>query len=221
MAMAITAASASTVMASSDTYKGYGSEYDGYVSVANTSYRDVPETHWAHDAIVRVGEKGWFGGYPDGSFRPEAQISRAEALKVLVVSHGLSVVPVTSTSYQDVYPTDWYAPYIEAGKGILPVITVMGQSPFRPNQPVLREDMAYALVKVMGLEGATALADQSVLNMFTDAYSISSTLKPYVAVAVSNGLLSGFSDNTIRAQDPLSRAEFATVLYRATFHGYN
>lgn len=211
----------STAFASSDTYNGYGSELGGYVSVPFNSFTDVPSDFWAHDAIIRVADKGWFGGYPDGSFRPNSMVSRAEAMKVFVVSHSLAVSPVTSSSYPDVSTSDWFCPYIEAGKGILPVTTTMGQTPFKPNAPITREDTAYAVVKIMGYESQTTFADQSVLNMFSDPHTISEAIKPYMSVALQNGLISGFPDNTIRAQDPLSRAEFATILYRATMHGYN
>ena len=85
--------------------------------------------------------------------------------------------------------------------------------------PVIREDVVYALVKALGYEDKTQFADLSVLNMFRDQNSISSNVKPYMAVAVSNELVSGYEDDTIRAQDPLTRAEFATLLYRATFVG--
>ena len=68
---------------------GYGSEWAGYEESYSQSYSDVPETHWANDAIQRVTEKNWFSGYPDGSFRPNDSITRAEALKVFVVFLGL------------------------------------------------------------------------------------------------------------------------------------
>jgi hypothetical protein len=115
---------------------------------------------------------------------------------------------------------DWYAPYIEAGKDLLPEKTSYnGETPFLPKQPIIREDVCYALVKIKGYESQTENANQSVLNMFKDQNSISTKIKPYVAVAVSNGLISGYDDGTLGAQDPLTRAEFATMLYRATYVG--
>ncbi|MGN1116429.1 MAG: S-layer homology domain-containing protein, partial [Candidatus Ornithomonoglobus sp.] len=194
---------------------GYGSEYTGYAPVTNTSYSDVPPTYWAYNAISRIGDRNWFSGYPDGKFRPDSPVSRAEAMKVFVVAMGLAVQPVTSTSYQDVSAQDWYAPYIEAGKGLIPVKTTFnGQTPYLPNSPITREDTVFALVTAMGASSRTTLADQSVLNMFVDKNSISTNIKPYVSIALTEGLVSGFDDDTIRAQDPLTRAEFATMLYR-------
>lgn len=46
-------------------------------------FRDVPASHWAHGAIAAVAQKEWITGYPDGTFGPEKQITRAEAVKIL------------------------------------------------------------------------------------------------------------------------------------------
>lgn len=47
------------------------------------TFADVPETHWAHEAILTAVAQGWAGGYPDGSFRPDQTITRAEAVTML------------------------------------------------------------------------------------------------------------------------------------------
>ncbi len=46
------------------------------------TFFDVPEDHWAKDYITFAAERGWLGGYPDGSFRPEQFIKRAEVASV-------------------------------------------------------------------------------------------------------------------------------------------
>jgi transglutaminase-like putative cysteine protease len=42
------------------------------------SFSDVPENYWAANAISAAQEAGWVNGYPDGTFRPEASVTRAE-----------------------------------------------------------------------------------------------------------------------------------------------
>lgn len=201
---------------------GYGQEWASASTTATSSYTDVPTTHWAWDSIQRVSAKNWFSGYPDGSFRPNGTITRAEALKVFVVFLGLEVSPVTQTSFYDVSPSKWYAPYIEAGKDLFPVhTTIQGKTPFQPDMPVTREDTIYALVNALGYSNDVSVVDESVLNMFTDQNSISKSLRPYFAVALQNQLVAGYNDSTIRAQNSLTRAEFATLLYRGSFVGHN
>ena len=203
---------------------GYGEEWSGYYDVDTAKFSDVPTSHWAHDAIVRASEKNWFNGYPNGTFKPDGSITRAEALKVFVVFLGLDYLSVDTSNmtYSDVSAEDWYAAYIEAGKDLFPVhTTIQGKTPFNPNMPVTREDTIYALVKALGCDVGSKYVDQSVLNMFTDASSISGSIKDEFAVALEHSLVSGFPDGTIRAQAPLTRAEFATLLLRGTEHGFH
>ena len=50
---------------------------------ANMKFTDVPESHWAYKAIKEMTEKGYFQGYPDGTFKPEETVTRAELATVL------------------------------------------------------------------------------------------------------------------------------------------
>lgn len=199
----------------------YGSEWAGYNAAATATYYDVPPEHWAYANIQRVSAQNWFSGYPDGSFRPNGTITRAEAVKVFVTFLSLQVSPISSSSFYDVDVNKWYAPFIEAGKDLFPTRTSMqGRIPFQPDMPVSREDTVYALVNALGFGSNLAVVDESVLNMFTDRNSISSNIRKHFAVALSNQLVSGYPDNTIRARDTLTRAEFATLLYRGTLVGF-
>ncbi|MDO5301981.1 MAG: S-layer homology domain-containing protein [Tissierellia bacterium] len=47
------------------------------------TFVDVPESHWAYEIIKKGGTAGWIQGYPDGTFRPENEITRAEAVSIL------------------------------------------------------------------------------------------------------------------------------------------
>lgn len=200
----------------------YGEEWNSYYHAATTTYGDVSPSFWAYDAIMRTTEKNWFGGYPDGNFRPNNSITRAEALKVFVCFLGLELEDVTESSFYDVDASKWYAPYIEAGKDLFPThTTIQGKRPFNPDMPVTREDTIYALVKSLGCNVGVKYVDQSVLNMFNDQNSISGDVKAYFAIALSHELVSGYPDGTIRAQAALTRAEFATLLMRGTEHGFH
>jgi hypothetical protein len=49
------------------------------------------------------------GLYPDGFFRPDKVVSRAEFAKIRVLLAGLTPEKATSTTFSDIKPTDWYA----------------------------------------------------------------------------------------------------------------
>ena len=52
------------------------------ISSGEMIFTDIPSNHWAYQYIVSATSKGWINGYPDGTFRPEQNITRAEATKV-------------------------------------------------------------------------------------------------------------------------------------------
>lgn len=89
---------------------------------------------------------------------------------------------------------------------------------YQPNNNALREDIAVALVKLKGY--STVGYDLSIIQtMFTDWQSISSAAQPYVAVAVEQGLISGYDDGTFKGQQGITRAEASTLLWRAYQYG--
>ena len=59
------------------------SKYIKNPKVANETFSDVPMNHWAKDAIAKVKAEGWISGYNDGTFRPDAPITRAEAVSIV------------------------------------------------------------------------------------------------------------------------------------------
>lgn len=196
----------------------YGGEYENRPQQQTSqNFSDVPSTHWAFDYIDEMAQREVISGYPDGRFLPENQVTRAEFAKIMVCAAGMRVSNTNQTSFTDVYISDWYCPYIEAAKEYLTGYSTASGMVYRPTTPALREDIAVALVKLKGYD--TSVVDESILNMFSDSYSISDSAKKYVAVAVERGLISGYDDNTFRGQATITRAEAATMLWRAFQYG--
>lgn len=196
----------------------YGAEYQKLPTPQTVQkFSDVPSTHWAFDYIGEMAQRDVISGYPDGRFLPENQVTRAEFAKIMVCAAGLRVNNNNTTSFNDVYTSDWYCPYVECAKDYLTGYSTSAGTIYKPTTPALREDIAVALVKLKGYD--ISLADESILNMFTDSYSISSSARKYVAVAVERGIVSGYEDNTFRGQATITRAEAATLLWRAFQYG--
>lgn len=90
------------------------------------SFSDVPTTHENADAIAYVQAQGIVSGYPDGTYRPDAKINRAEFTKIVIGSSFDSTTmqncDKTSLNYfDDVDGKTWYASYVCVGyeNGIL------------------------------------------------------------------------------------------------------
>lgn len=173
---------------------------------------DVPKDHWAFNYIAELVNKGVLAGYEDGSFRPDTTVTRAEWAKIMVLAAGLPA------NDNNVYFTDmnnhWANIYVNTAKDYLAAYT---DGTFKPDQAAVREDVTVSMVKLKGYDVSNV--DYSYLSQFTDVNSISNSLKAYVAVAVEKDLISGFEDGTFRGQNTLTRAEAATLLWRAFQYG--
>lgn len=196
----------------------YAEEYkDKPTKTYSQKFYDVSSSHWAFSYIGEMYERGVINGYPDGRFRPDNNVERAEFAKIMVGAAGIEVENNYLSSFYDVGVYDWYAPYVEAAKEYLTGYERGTAKYYCPEAKALREDIAVALVKLKGYD--TSTADVSVLDMFTDADSISIRLQKYIAVAVERGLVSGYEDGTFRGQDTITRAEAAAMLWRAFQYG--
>lgn len=197
----------------------YGEELQNApIKTYKQKFSDVPESYWAFAYISEMSERGVLNGYPDGKFYPDSQVTRAEFAKIMTTAAGLSIAEPTMQIFSDVQLTDWYAPYVHTAKEYLGAYTQNGSSYYLPNTPALREDIAVALVKLKGY--STTGADMTSLpRMFSDYQSISENAKIYVAAAIENGLISGYEDGTFKGQNSITRAEAATLLWRAYQYG--
>lgn len=173
---------------------------------------DVSKDHWAFEYIADLTERKVIRGYEDGSFRPEATVTRAEWAKMMVDAAGVQVSD--NKVYWEDLRNHWANKYVNAASKYL---TGYSDNLYRPDQAVTREDVTVALVKIRGYD--TSDVDFTYLSDFTDIDSISNYAKAYVAVGVRENLIAGFSDKTFRGQDTLTRAEAATLMYRAFKHG--
>ena len=169
---------------------------------------DVPKTHWAFGYIAEFADMGIIKGYEDGSFKPENTVSRAEWAKMILEAAGIK------TDDESVYFSDlkdhWAIKYVNAAKGYFGALS---DGLYYPDQDATREDVAASMVKLKGYDVNNV--DYSYLMKFKDLDSISGNAKKYISVAVQNGLISGYEDNTFRGQATLTRAEAATLLCRA------
>jgi len=71
-----------------------------------TGLQDVPESYWAAGYIAAAVDAGYVSGYSDGSFRPESQITRAEAVTILNKIRGCEGIS-EGVSFTDVPETHW------------------------------------------------------------------------------------------------------------------
>lgn len=174
-------------------------------------FNDVDENHWAYDYIKLMSDNGIISGYNDGSFKPNGIVTREEFAKMMVLTLGLELINPDRDSFVDVKSSDWSYKYVETAKLYLTGFRTSQGDFFKPKNIAVREDMAVAIVK--GLELSTENVNLSILNSLDDEDKISNNLKPYVAIAMNEGIMVG-DNNKFNPQENLTRAEAATLLAR-------
>lgn len=182
---------------------------------------DVKTTYWASEAIESMATQGIITGNPDGTFKPEAPITREQLAKLVTLTFGLDLVDSGVQTFSDVPSSSWAYKYVESSKDYLTgYFPAKGKPFFDPQGKATREDVAVALVRAMGLETENVDADSALRWTFNDYADISPQLAKEVAVAVDQKLIQGFPDGTFKPNAPINRASVATLLYRVLKSSY-
>lgn len=174
-------------------------------------FADVPDGHWAEDAIDYFQGENIIEGVSDDEFSPDSYVTREQFAKLLSLIYGKNSIYNTE-SFADVDKGRWSFSYIESVKEYLTGYYPQDAAAFfAPEGKALREDIAYALAKINNLK---IKENTKVLDAYKDANQISPSLREYVAAAVEAGLIYGY-DEYLRPQDFLTRAEAVMLLYRS------
>jgi len=186
------------------------------VSALAADFSDVPSNFWAKNEIDSFSSRGIVNGYQDGTFRPSQSVTREEFCKLLVSTFDQPLTSPTQPTFSDITPDSWSYPYIETCKDFLTGYAnpFGGKPSYHPREAAQREDIAVALVRMMGYTDSEA--SNSSLRFFSDSNDISPNLKGYVGLACEKGLMKGYPDGSFRPKDGVTRAETVVLLERAT-----
>ena len=88
-----------------------GAGFDPSAEEYKNCFPDVNE-EWFARYICFAKEKGYVEGYPDGTFKPENNVIKVEAIKMLMEAFNVKLEYSTKNSYEDTFINEWYGPYI-------------------------------------------------------------------------------------------------------------
>ena len=110
---------------------------------ATPSFSDVPADFWGYSYIETAVAHGAISGYPDGTFRPNSDVTRAQVAKIIYLARRWSTVE-GSVRFNDVQQSDWFYTYVQAA-GVSEIMGGYSDSTFRPNLPATRAQVAKIL----------------------------------------------------------------------------
>lgn len=163
---------------------------------ADASFTDLGADHWAHASVSRLVESGTINGYDDGTFLPDATVTRAEFVKMLGKSN-----EKRETEFEDIASDHWAYDYI-----MYSGLEGDSSNSFNPDAAITRADVAKLLYKRYAL-GANAVAPYPITG--------SGDASTAAAWVYNSGLMLGDDMVNLRLEDSLTRAEAAVLIVRA------
>lgn len=156
--------------------------------------------------IGYLSEMGIISGFPDGKFKPKADVSRLQVIRMILREKGIDIHKhkIKNPELNDVKPGD-------EGYEDIAIAVELGIIKGKDNQTfdrwgsVTRAQMAAILVRAYGMEGAST----------TEFIDVSPTYWAYtdIQTLVANKIARGYPDHTFRPYQPISRQHFSRMLY--------
>ena len=188
--------------------------------VVDTSkvFNDVVADEWYKEYVDYAYTHKIFVGNEDGTFKPLANITRAEFVQVLANLSGVDTSnKKVLTKFADVAWGEWYTPAIKWAyeKGI-----VAGRSTthFGPNEVITREEMCVMIVRYATYRGVTLYAVESK-QVFADDSAISDWAKSAVYICQQADIVNGKLNNVFDPAGTGIRAE-ASVIFTKLHQEY-
>ena len=155
-------------------------------SVGNVgAFKDLDKSHWAVSEIMNGVQHGYVTGYTDHTFKPNAEVTRAEYVKMIVAALKLDIAELEGT---------WYEPYVEAAREH----KLVAASDFVKgdwNTPMSRLEMSRVAARAVG--ESTTEDDK------------------WLYLATKKGLITGVDKRgTLGAQLRTTRAQAVTIIER-------
>jgi len=191
--------------------------YNPNPSTSKIKFMDVSDKHWAKSTIYKLAGQSAkvISGYPDGTFKPDANMTRAEFVTVLIRTLGYSVSEEVYSTYKDVPLKHWASKYIGIAqqRGIIETTDYGGS--FKPDEMINRFEACKMLIN--SYSRAKLVVNDSSVTMypvFKDAQKLDQKNKKIVQILYKRGILAGYEDNTAGINKYATRAELAAFILR-------
>ncbi len=198
------------------TYKDYPQNYSITGAAAGMtgggcSFPDVPNGYWAACDIDKLAINDVVVGYPDGYFKPNRDISRAEFATMLVKGFNLNCDMPRANLFKDVPMNNWANAAIAKAVDE-DLLKGYPNNTFKPNNSVSRVEALTSISKGMTCDMDKDKANQ-ILGRYADGHTVPEWAKIPVAKSLQNGALTDSQNpNMIMPHKDATRAEVASML---------
>lgn len=177
---------------------------------AVTGFQDVLRTHPSFVAISYLNEAGIVGGYPDGTFKPDNSINRAEVLKVILNGSKIDASEdFEGVTFPDIKREDWFARFVMKAKALGIVKGDDKDGTFAPGRQINKAEFLKMLLMANGVKTETLqVAEDIALDVPKDAW-----FSPYLNYAYQVGVVTKDENGNLEPSKLLTRGEVAEMMY--------
>ncbi|MBN3905464.1 MAG: S-layer homology domain-containing protein [Nostoc sp. NMS1] len=181
-------------------------------SLAQTTFSDVSSNYWAAQFIQQLSQRGVIAGFPDGSFRPEEAVTRAQFAAMVNKAFQKSQQR-SPINFADVPSNYWASSAIQQAYTIGFLSGYPGNR-FEPNQAIPRQQVLVSLAN--GLEYTPSRNTESTLQYFNDASNIASYARSPIAAATEKQIVVNYPNvKFLNPTATATRAQVAAFIYQA------
>ncbi len=181
------------------------------------AFPDVAEDHWAAKQIQELNERGIVVGYPDGTFQPDDNVTRAEYASMVIRALGQQDIKVAQpVNFSDITPDFWAYDSIQKAL-FFDLISCDNAENFRPDDSVSRAETITMAVNALTTQDISQEKALEALSAYADVSLVpQSFIIPAGKASIINLLVTMPSANGkyIEATRPATRAEISAILYR-------
>ncbi|MGB3639132.1 MAG: S-layer homology domain-containing protein [Rivularia sp. (in: cyanobacteria)] len=175
-------------------------------------FYDVSSNYWAATFIKELAQRGVIAGFPDGSFRPDAPVTRSQFAAMIgkAFNKQQERQPI---NFGDVSSNYWAYSAIQKAYTTGFLAGYPGQV-FRPTQNIPREQVLVSLSN--GLDYVASGNVQSTLGYYNDAYNISNYARSPIAAATEKRMVVNYPNTKfLSPKGTATRADVAAYIYQA------
>lgn len=189
------------------------------IAVHAASFKDVPSTHPAYDAIEYLKSMGIVNGYADGTFQPAKSVNRAEALKLILTpvlpQDGLNIYK--KSPFTDVPEGSWFLPYVESARATLGIIAGPPEkTAFNPANPVQKAEFLKMFLLTQRIDVGGSYAELS--KPLTPDVGTADWHFPYMRYALASSMVLVDEQGLLYPGKNLTRGDIAQMIYHFTMY---
>ena len=177
----------------------------------STQFSDLT-SHWGAAFVQGLVDRGLISGFPDGTFKPAASLTRAEYAAIIAKTFDLPrQIGASSGSFRDV-PGDFWASEAIRKAATMGFISGVPDGTFRPQQNLTRTQALVSIVNGLGLKGG----NPNILVFYSDRVQIPSYATEAIATATQRQLVVNYPrTEQLEPLRAITRAEVAALIYQA------